>query len=179
MLRKSLVFLALLSLVIAACAPVPSGGGAVSPIKVGAIFDLTGATDIAVRYWKWYSNDQGNNPGEDYWDVDVTNDGGQTWEEVTIDEEGGYHLNAMVRFEDGRRLIAGEAGYSYRSYDDGETWELMDMPYLGSMWGALRTENDCVLFFGLRDDMTVVEITPGGGWYTEILAPFLRDEGQD
>ena len=33
-------------------------------------------------------------------------------------------------------------------------------------------------FFGIRDDMTVVEITPGGGWYTEILAPFLRDNGK-
>lgn len=34
-------------------------------------------------------------------------------------------------------------------------------------------------FFGLRGDMTVVEISPGGsGWYTEILAPFLREKGQ-
>jgi predicted methyltransferase len=33
-------------------------------------------------------------------------------------------------------------------------------------------------FFGIRDDMTVVEISPGGGWYTEILAPFLRDNGR-
>jgi len=33
-------------------------------------------------------------------------------------------------------------------------------------------------FFGIRDDMTVVEIWPGGGaWYTEILAPYLRDSG--
>lgn len=34
-------------------------------------------------------------------------------------------------------------------------------------------------FFGLRPDMTVVEIWPGaGGWYTEILAPVLRDKGK-
>jgi predicted methyltransferase len=33
-------------------------------------------------------------------------------------------------------------------------------------------------FFGIRPDMTVVEVIPGGGWYTEILAPFLRDHGQ-
>jgi len=33
-------------------------------------------------------------------------------------------------------------------------------------------------FFGLTDDMAVVEIAPGGsGWYTEILAPFLRERG--
>ena len=34
-----------------------------------------------------------------------------------------------------------------------------------------------LLFFGLKPDMTVVEITPGGGWYSEILAPVLRDNG--
>ncbi len=33
-------------------------------------------------------------------------------------------------------------------------------------------------FFGIRPDMTVVEIWPGSGWYTEILAPYLRDAGQ-
>ena len=34
-------------------------------------------------------------------------------------------------------------------------------------------------FFGLRDDMTVLEVWPGSsGWYTEILAPYLRDKGQ-
>jgi predicted methyltransferase len=33
-------------------------------------------------------------------------------------------------------------------------------------------------FFGLRPDQTVVELVPGGGWYTEILAPYLREHGQ-
>lgn len=33
-------------------------------------------------------------------------------------------------------------------------------------------------FFGLRPDMTVVELWPGSGWYTEILAPFLDQKGQ-
>jgi predicted methyltransferase len=33
-------------------------------------------------------------------------------------------------------------------------------------------------FFGLEDGMTVMEIWPGGGWYTEILAPVLRYHGQ-
>ncbi|MCW8126320.1 class I SAM-dependent methyltransferase [Microbulbifer halophilus] len=32
-------------------------------------------------------------------------------------------------------------------------------------------------FFGIEPGMTVVEIAPGGGWYTEILAPYLREEG--
>jgi predicted methyltransferase len=33
-------------------------------------------------------------------------------------------------------------------------------------------------FFGFTPDMTVVEITPGGGWYTEILAPALKGSGK-
>jgi predicted methyltransferase len=33
-------------------------------------------------------------------------------------------------------------------------------------------------FFGLKPDMTVIELSPGGGWYTEILAPVLHDHGQ-
>ena len=32
-------------------------------------------------------------------------------------------------------------------------------------------------FFELRPDQTVIEITPGGGWYAQILAPLLRDNG--
>lgn len=32
-------------------------------------------------------------------------------------------------------------------------------------------------FFGLRDDMRVVELLPGGGWYTKLLAPVLEEKG--
>ena len=34
-------------------------------------------------------------------------------------------------------------------------------------------------FFGIRRDMTVVEVWPGpAGWYTEVLAPLLREKGK-
>jgi len=33
-------------------------------------------------------------------------------------------------------------------------------------------------FFGLQDDMRVLELIPGGGWYTRILAPVLADDGK-
>jgi predicted methyltransferase len=41
-----------------------------------------------------------------------------------------------------------------------------------------RHPKETLLFFGLKPGMTVVEIWPGGGWYTEILAPVLRDKGK-
>jgi predicted methyltransferase len=40
-----------------------------------------------------------------------------------------------------------------------------------------RHPKETLLFFGLESDMTVVEIWPGGGWYTDILAPVLRKGG--
>lgn len=33
-------------------------------------------------------------------------------------------------------------------------------------------------FFGLRPNMTVIELEPGAGWYTEILAPVLHERGK-
>jgi predicted methyltransferase len=33
-------------------------------------------------------------------------------------------------------------------------------------------------FLGLEDGMTVLEITPGAGWYSEILAPVMRGHGK-
>lgn len=40
-----------------------------------------------------------------------------------------------------------------------------------------RHPRQTLQFFGLRSDMSIIEITPGGGWYTEILAPVVRDRG--
>lgn len=33
-------------------------------------------------------------------------------------------------------------------------------------------------FFGLKDDMHVLELIPGGGWYTRVLAPVLSENGK-
>ncbi len=33
-------------------------------------------------------------------------------------------------------------------------------------------------FFGLRDDMKIVELIPGGGWYTKLLAPVVKENGE-
>lgn len=68
-----------------------------------------------------------------------------------------------------------------------------DMSTVGSteqaMWGGHRSESNMqrnryrhpvgtLEFFGLGQGMSVLEIWPGGGWYTEILAPVLRYKGQ-
>ncbi|MFQ6312659.1 methyltransferase [Lysobacter capsici] len=37
---------------------------------------------------------------------------------------------------------------------------------------------ETLTFFGAKPEQTIIEITPGGGWYSEILAPFLRERGK-
>jgi len=55
--------------------------------------------------------------------------------------------------------------------------------------GPLRTEKgmqrdanrlpiETLKFFGLRDDMKVLELLPGNGWYTKLLAPVVVEDGE-
>ncbi len=66
-----------------------------------------------------------------------------------------------------------------------ETEMLLDQAIAGNHRDAKNKARDVyrhpkktLLFFGLEANMTVVEIWPGAGWYTEILAPVLRDHGK-
>ncbi len=43
---------------------------------------------------------------------------------------------------------------------------------------ANRKPLETLTFFGLEDDMRVLELLPGGGWYTRVLAPVLAENGQ-
>ena len=40
-----------------------------------------------------------------------------------------------------------------------------------------RNPAETLAFFGVEADQTVIEISPGGGWYTEVIAPYLAAGG--
>ena len=40
-----------------------------------------------------------------------------------------------------------------------------------------RNPYETLSFFGIESDMTVIELSPGGGWYTEILANYIHYPG--
>lgn len=42
-------------------------------------YAVSGFSSVQVSYYRWFTNDLGNSPGEDPWTVDVSNDGGQSW----------------------------------------------------------------------------------------------------
>ena len=41
-----------------------------------------------------------------------------------------------------------------------------------------RHPAETLVFYGLTDDMTVVEVAPGRGWYTDVIAPLLLKRGK-
>lgn len=63
------------------------------------------------------------------------------------------------------KTLQGAVNSSYRSVENAKR-------------DQYRHPLETLKFFGIQPNMTVVEITPGAGWYTEILAPFLASKGQ-
>lgn len=41
-----------------------------------------------------------------------------------------------------------------------------------------RHPKETLLFFGIRPEMSVMEVWPEPGWYTEVIAPLVRDKGK-
>ncbi len=65
-----------------------------------------------------------------------------------------YHLNSLLRLGGQRMVIAAEAGRGYYSEDNGQNWRLFRLPYDGSMFGVIRSDNnDCMVTFGLRGNI--------------------------
>jgi predicted methyltransferase len=80
----------------------------------------------------------------------------------------------------GLAFFAGSPGYS----DDVQYKEVLDRSLQGShrseanrLRDKYRRPVETLTFFGVKPNSTVVEITPGRGWYTEILAPLLKTNG--
>lgn len=85
----------------------------------------------------------------------------------------------------GALLLGADPGARAADPDEAETAALIDAALAGAHRSAANRARDryrhpkeTLLFFGLRPDMTVVEISPGAGWYTEIIAPVLRERGK-
>ena len=105
-----------------------------------------------------------------------TIDGGQSWDDISerLDNEDGFHLNAITHIEGSGLFVVGEMGGMFRSADMGETWERVDSPYKGSFFGVVGgSEPGVVIAFGLRghlfrstdfgDSWQAIELSNGNG----------------
>lgn len=87
-------------------------------------------------------------------------------EDLVLDEESDPHLNAITRTGDGSLFIVAERGSAFRSSDGGITWQRIQLPYDGSMFGVIGYGGRHVLAFGLRGN--VFESTDLGDTWKKI-----------
>ncbi|MEB0046010.1 MULTISPECIES: WD40/YVTN/BNR-like repeat-containing protein [unclassified Pseudomonas] len=85
-----------------------------------------------------------------------TTDGGKHWDDVSdrLDNAEQYHLNAIAAVKDAGLFVVGEQGSMFRSADWGQTWEKLEGPYEGSLFGVIGTgQSNTLLAFGLRGNL--------------------------
>lgn len=79
----------------------------------------------------------------------ATEDGGKTWTaRPPIDED--LHFNRLTANATGSLFLAGESGTALTSADQGHTWQRLDVPYEGSLYGLLPVDGSRLLAYGLR-----------------------------
>nr|VFK30237.1 MAG: Uncharacterized protein BECKMB1821G_GA0114241_106116 [Candidatus Kentron sp. MB]VFK34179.1 MAG: Uncharacterized protein BECKMB1821I_GA0114274_106316 [Candidatus Kentron sp. MB]VFK76721.1 MAG: Uncharacterized protein BECKMB1821H_GA0114242_10714 [Candidatus Kentron sp. MB] len=85
-----------------------------------------------------------------------TEDGGESWHSGVVHRDHDFHLNAIAIAPD-RIYLAAEAGFVYRSDDQGHHWKVLDPPYDGSFSGIHAIDDNKVMVFGLRGHLFVSE----------------------
>ena len=103
-------------------------------------------------------------------DVDAGTGEDEDWtfsdEDLVLEEEENPHLNAIARSSSGLMMLVGERGAAFRSKDEGETWERIQLPYGGSMFGLLALGDQRFVAFGLRGH--ILETEDGGDSWQQL-----------
>nr|WP_246237895.1 YCF48-related protein [Pseudomonas akapageensis] len=137
---------------------------------VGHDAQILVSSDAGATWTKQYEDLKREAPLLDVWFKDVssgyavgaygallaTTDGGKHWEDVSdrIDNEDQYHFNGIAAVKDAGLFIVGEQGSMFRSADWGQTWERVDGPYEGSLFGVVGTaQASTLLAYGLRGNL--------------------------
>ena len=137
---------------------------------VGHDAQILASEDGGVTWAKQFEDLKRESPLLDVWFQDVnsgfavgaygallaTTDGGKNWEDVSdrLDNEDQYHLNAIAAVKDSGLFIVGEQGSMFRSADWGLTWEKLEGPYEGSLFGVIGTaQANTLLAYGLRGNL--------------------------
>lgn len=92
-----------------------------------------------------------------------TDDGGQTWYSPAsrMQNPEARHYNSIGAHAD-TLFIAGESGHIQRSFDGGNSWELVEPPYEGSYYDVVVQGSE-VLLLGLRGN-AFISLDNGDSW---------------
>ncbi len=81
----------------------------------------------------------------------TSTDLGSTWQLIDdqVDNPEQFHLNAIVTGDNGFMYIVGESGLGFSSQDNGQSWDAMELPYDGSLFG-IATKQNTLVAYGLQ-----------------------------
>lgn len=114
----------------------------------------------------WFANENTGFAVGAFGSLLKTADGGKTWQDLSkkVGNTNGYHLNAVTGTADGAVFVGGEAGFLSYSSDMGETWQVADLGYDGSIFTFIKTYDGSRVFAtGLRGN-TFVSFDKGASW---------------
>jgi photosystem II stability/assembly factor-like uncharacterized protein len=94
-----------------------------------------------------------------------THNGGTTWTTRRISETD-FHLNRLTRAPGGALYLAGEAGTLLASTDQGATWQPLDSPYAGSLYGVTALDERTLVAYGLQGH--IFRSDDAGATWTEL-----------
>ncbi|MDR9865534.1 MULTISPECIES: YCF48-related protein [Pseudomonas] len=137
---------------------------------VGHDAQILASEDGGLTWTKQFEDLKRESPLLDVWFKDVnsglavgaygalleTTDSGKNWQDVSdrLDNEDQFHLNAIAAVKDAGLFIVGESGSMFRSADWGQTWEKLEGPYEGSLFGVIGTaQPQTLLAYGLRGNL--------------------------
>ncbi len=88
----------------------------------------------------------------------ATDDSGANWHAIeNALTDLGMHFNAVLRLQNSSLLVVGERGLVAVSKDMGQSWSLLDFPYIGSQFGALPYGDKGLITYGMRGNVYIAE----------------------
>ncbi len=116
------------------------------------IWNLSGQSGVVLEVYSWYSNDNGQAPGEDFFILDVSNDGGTTWINLVREQIDWEYWKRSIFLLDNYLPITNQMRVRFLAQDFG----------IGSLVEA-AVDDICVLAAGALppDELSIVALEEG------------------
>lgn len=119
-------------------------------ILTSPVFDLSGLVSATVEYWRWYTNNLGNNPGEDWWTVQVSSDNGGSWVDLEHTQSSANEWGKQTFALEDYVELTDQIVFRFTAADEGS----------GSLVEAAM---DDFMLYGVPESTTSIEEDGGSG----------------
>ena len=116
------------------------------------IYNISNYDGVIVSYWKWFTNNQGNNPSTDIWQVDFSIDGANSWVNLEYSSESNLFWEYKQFLLNDYSELSNELQFRFIARDifnDGDTGSGGSLVEAAiddfSLNGFVESSNDCIV----------------------------------